>query len=79
LGPACSSHRLAELWLTALDRAEVSRAANEIERLLRDDPAAHATHISEGLWKLVVPPLIALFEIRESDRIVEIARIDRGE
>lgn len=69
--------QLAEIWLAASDRESVTSAANAIERLLRHDPTGHAVHLSEGLWSLSVHPLLVIFEVREADRIVEVASVRR--
>jgi hypothetical protein len=69
----------AELWLAATDRNAISRATNQIDRLLRQSPKASAIYLREGLWKVIVPPLAAIFEVRDDDCIVEVAGIRRIE
>ncbi|HMP08312.1 MAG TPA: hypothetical protein PJ982_18335 [Lacipirellulaceae bacterium] len=64
---------LASLWLAADDREAVAQAANEIERKLSRDPTRYGLPIKEGLYSIEAPPLRVLFEIREADRIVEVA------
>ncbi|HZZ28700.1 MAG TPA: hypothetical protein VFE46_11925 [Pirellulales bacterium] len=70
--------QLLGIWLNASDPNAVTVAANEIERLLCEQPTQAATHVSEGLWKLTSPPLSALFEVRNADRVVVIASFSRS-
>jgi hypothetical protein len=74
-----AKHQDAELWLAANDRNAVARATNQIDRLLRQSPKASAIYLLEGLWKVVVPPLAAILEVRDDDCIVEVAGIRRIE
>jgi plasmid stabilization system protein ParE len=67
--------QVAELWLSAVDRAAVTSATDRIDKLLTSDPQLHSAPLREGLHKIIVPPMVALFEIREGDRVVEIACI----
>jgi hypothetical protein len=66
---------LADIWLNSSDRAAVTLAAAEIERLLRDDPMLHGVPVKEGLWGLSKPPLRVLFTINEADRLVEVVLV----
>ena len=62
---------LATAWVDATDPAAVNRAAAEVERALAADPTGHpAEHLSEGLWRLTVPPLAVFFEVNQVDPVV---------
>ena len=69
--------QLAEIWTNAADRVAVTAAANSIDRELGEDPVRIGTADSEGLFRVVRPPLLVLFEVREPDRIVEISYVRR--
>jgi mRNA-degrading endonuclease RelE of RelBE toxin-antitoxin system len=64
---------LAELWLE--DRSRLADAANQVDRLLSRDPARAGMPLHEGLFSLNIPPLRVIFEIRESDKSVEVQRV----
>lgn len=66
---------LAEFWLEVDDRNAVAKAANPIDRLLDHDPANTGADLHEGFRSLCIPPLRVVYEIRESDRSVEIQRV----
>jgi hypothetical protein len=63
---------LARLWMNATDRSAVARAADEIDRMLRDDASSKGDEIGSGLRQLTVGPLVAEFAISDPDRIVTI-------
>ena len=66
---------LAEFWLSAPDRNAVTAAAHAIDLELAVDASTKGAELSEGLRALFVPPLRALFVVREDDRIAEVLRI----
>jgi hypothetical protein len=63
---------LGRAWIQAPDRQAVTRAQMAIDRLLGTDPLGHGTPVSEGLYKLVVPPLRVQFEVSEDERLVTV-------
>jgi len=65
---------LAEAWLIAREPNAVAAASRVIDYELRFDPGSKGQPVREGLRGIVVPPLKAIFEVRESDRIVELAK-----
>jgi len=67
--------QLALLWLNSLNRAAVTRAADEIDRTLAVDPLDKGYDVGEGLRGLVVPPLFVMFIVKEADRMVEVLRV----
>ena len=72
-----ANDQLAQIWLDASDRDEVSSAADRIEQVLASDPTGWGEEVHEGLRRLVVARLQVLYAIREPDRIVEVGRIKR--
>jgi hypothetical protein len=68
---------LAELWLTATDRDEITAAANAIDDYLAQDPASKGIELSEGLRVLLAPPLKIIFATHDADRIVDVLRVKR--
>lgn len=57
---------LALAWLMAPDRPAVTDAADRIHRLLSRNPRQAGTEVSEGLWKIEVPPLAAYYTIDDA-------------
>ncbi len=66
---------LAEIWTNAANRAAVTDAANEIDRLLRLDPHDQGESRSEHVRVVFVHPLGLFFHIREEDRLVSVLRV----
>ena len=66
---------LVELWLNAPDRSAVTTAAHAIDEELGGDAPVKGSELSEGLRSLFVPPLKAIFIVREGDRIAEVLRV----
>lgn len=66
---------LAAFWLAAPDRQAVTTAQARIDHLLAADPIANGHHVSEGLYRIDVLPLRALFEIDQSNRLVRVVSL----
>ena len=66
---------LTQLWAVAPDPAAVRDAREEAERLLGADPSGAGRHLSEGLWRLQVPPLLVHYTIDQDRRLVEITDV----
>jgi len=66
---------LATIWLTASDPGAVTQAQAEIDRLLSRNPLGNGQHISEGLYRLVLPPLIVTYTIDQGNRQVEVVSV----
>ena len=65
--------RLAEMWLDNLaSRPDVSRSADEIDRLLANCPNDVGAAFSARSRNLVVPPLSVLYSVSEDDRTVRV-------
>lgn len=60
----------ARLW--AVDTAAVRAATDAAVAALRSDPYHGTTHQSEGLWRIVVAPVVVCFEIDPVGRRVRI-------
>jgi hypothetical protein len=58
-----ADQELARYWITAKDRNAVTESQNRIEKLLAREPRRSGHEVSEGLWKIEIPPLIAYYEI----------------
>lgn len=70
---------LAEIWLQARDRAEVSRAANAIDRSLKNSPAEQGRHEYDRVYRILYAPLEVFYEVIPEDRMVKVAFIRRFE
>jgi hypothetical protein len=69
---------LADIWLQASDRQAVTNAETHIDRLLSRDLLGQGIHISEGLYRLEVPPLIVTYTVDLTRHHVEISSIRAG-
>ncbi len=63
------------LWVTAADPSAVRAACDAAEAALARDPFKGTTFLSEGLWRLVVPPVMVYFEIDRGGRRVKITDV----
>ncbi len=66
---------LARLWLRANDHQAITSVEASINRQLIHNPHAAGTHLSEGLYRLVVRPVGVVYSISESDRRVEVSGV----
>jgi plasmid stabilization system protein ParE len=66
---------LADIWTQATNRAAVNAAQNQIDALLARDPSGYGQLRSEGLYKLIEPPLVVFFAIDEAQKVVEISDV----
>jgi hypothetical protein len=73
-----AEQQLAQLWVNAADRNAIAAAADAIDGLLRRDPHLRGESRSGNKRILFVPPLTALFEVHEQDRIVYVTAIARS-
>jgi hypothetical protein len=67
--------QLASAWLIAPNRKAVTVAADHIDQLLAADPRDPGQEVAEGLWKLIVPPLVAYYEIDDASRTVKVTGV----
>lgn len=64
-----AADELAEVWLAADDRQQVTGATETIDRMLSIDPLDDSTvNVAEGLRKVVVYPLMAMYSIKDDTR-----------
>ncbi|MBM4067987.1 MAG: type II toxin-antitoxin system RelE/ParE family toxin [Planctomycetes bacterium] len=59
-------------WLGAKDRKAATAAQFKIEQALSRDPANSGQAIGEGLWRIVVAPLVAHYEIDDDTKTVTV-------
>jgi hypothetical protein len=70
--------RLAEMWLAASDKNDVTDAANQIDQLLAFEPWEHGESREKDVRVFFVPPLAVLYSISDADRLVEVLRVWRS-
>jgi plasmid stabilization system protein ParE len=66
--------QLAALWLQAVDRNAITRAAHRIDQLLRHDPETRGVEFY-GERLLVEPPLQVVFSVHADDRLVKVEQV----
>jgi hypothetical protein len=66
---------LAAAYLNAADRAAVTQAQDRIDRLLAANPLGQGTPVSEGLYRLTVPPLSVAFTVDQAGRSVQVTGV----
>jgi hypothetical protein len=66
---------LAGYWLESDVRDEITRAVAEIDQQLRHGPENKGSEVSEGLRKLVVPPLRVFYSVQPENRMVEVSSV----
>lgn len=66
---------LADIWLQAPDRQAVTDAEASIDRLLKRGPLNYGIHLSEGLYRIEVPPLIVTYAVDTARSHVEVASV----
>ena len=67
--------RLAEIWLEAKNKHEVTQAADAIDRLLRQMPLRLGESRSGDLRIVVLRPLVVLYEVFEDDCRVDVLSV----
>lgn len=66
---------LAAIWLAAPDRRAVTDAEARANRLLAANPHGAGQHLREGLYRVVVSPLILTYTIDDTARRVEVQSV----
>jgi hypothetical protein len=66
---------LADIWMNASDRGDVTAAADQIDRVLRIDPQQQGESRAQGRRVLLIAPLGVLFRVLEQDRIVRVIQV----
>jgi hypothetical protein len=72
-----AERQLIDLWSNfPAERSDLTRAVDEVERLLRDDPSVKGRPF--GVSRVLIkPPIIVLFSVDEGDKKVKIMWIKR--
>lgn len=68
---------LADVWTTAPDQLAVTRSSAMVDQLLALDPLGLGEYLSEGLWRLRVPPLVVHYTVDLVHRRVEVTHAAR--
>lgn len=69
--------KLADLWTTASDRADVTSAANAIDDALRLDPFSQSESRFGADRVMIVPPLSVYFNVSAEDHLVTVRTVWR--
>ena len=67
-----AERQLASLWTNAEDRQSVTRAADDIDALLRASPLEVGESRVSNIRILAVSPLCVYYDIHEADRLVAV-------
>jgi hypothetical protein len=68
---------LAQIWISADDKQEVTAASDEIDRELAVDPESKGDLEGERIRVLRIPPLRVTFSVHVDDRIVRVSLVKR--
>ncbi len=72
-----AEQELASIWNESSDRADVTAAANAIDRLLRTSPQDQGES-RNGITRIMfVHPLGVIFDVQQQDRLVSVLRVWR--
>lgn len=66
---------LMNIWADAADQAAVTRADHEASWLLATDPVGRGERRSGGMYRMVVPPLVYVYEVDPVRRHVQVVGI----
>jgi plasmid stabilization system protein ParE len=72
-----AEHLLAEIWMTAADRAAVTQSARDIDRLLETRPMDIGESRESGRRIYFSPPLGIAYSVRPDDLQVRVLRVWR--
>jgi plasmid stabilization system protein ParE len=67
-----AERELATIWTNSARRAEITRAAERVDRLLQRDPENQGESRIHGTRILLVPPLGVTFAVYADDRRAEV-------
>jgi len=68
---------LAELWMAAPDRREITSAVKAVDAALSTDAEVKGASVAEGLRSFNAPPIRVLFVVRADDRTAEVQLVRR--
>lgn len=71
---ARAERHLLQLWVNAVDRGAVQRAADEVDRLLRLSPSSQGESREGDFRMMLIAPLGVKFRVIEAGRIVRVVR-----
>jgi hypothetical protein len=71
-----AENRLADLYYHAPDKAAVTAASNEIDRVLANDADRKGQPLNGDRF-LSIPPLTVVFVVSPDDRLVEVREVYR--
>ncbi len=72
-----AEEKLANLWLDDEQREQITRATNEIDQRLQQDPQNEGESRENDRRVLIVPPLAVYFRVSVADRVVQVLTIRR--
>jgi hypothetical protein len=67
--------RLADIWLRATDRNEITQTAHRIDLVLQSNPEEKGESREGGRRVLLVPPLGVIFRVRPDAAMVEVLQV----
>jgi mRNA-degrading endonuclease RelE of RelBE toxin-antitoxin system len=67
-----AENQLAMYWLFGTDRLAITAAQRRIDQYLCRDPRNPGHEFREGMWRLEVSPVVVLYEIDDSRRLVTV-------
>jgi mRNA-degrading endonuclease RelE of RelBE toxin-antitoxin system len=68
--------QLAAIWTAAGGRRDaITRAQDTADRRLAADPFRYGRHLSEGLYRLDVPPLVIYYTVLTDARVVKVTEV----
>jgi hypothetical protein len=71
-----AENELARLWTRRVaDRPAITAAAAKIDRLLAQDPINNGRALSEGLYRLSIPPLKVFCSVDQKARKVKVSNV----
>lgn len=70
-----AKEELAKLWLSSVDRASFSLAADQIDEMLKRSPLDVGESRHENFRILCVLPLVVGYRVSEPDRLVTVGRV----
>jgi hypothetical protein len=69
---SAAENALAQIWMDATDPKAVTDAQDAIDRKLASNPVGDGEHVREGLYRIIVSPLVAYYSVDDAARKVEV-------
>ena len=70
-----AEQRLASIWIEANQREAITKAANEIDELLKHNPYEHSESREKGRRIIFSSPLGAVIRVNEEDNTVTVINV----